>query len=198
MTPKPPMEAAPKEQAHPHAEEKKKEVAEDHKKEEPTNTVEKKAEESKDAVEKAPKEKVEVGSHLKSAEELKGWPKFPQGTKSLLSKFLTQEVWKKLKNTLDKYNFTFKQAIFSGCKNTDSGIGVYAGSHDSYTVFADLFDRIIETYHGHKKDAKHVSDMDFTKLHAPPFGEAEAKLIKSTRIRVGRNLADYPLGPGLT
>ena len=59
-------------------------------------------------------------------------------------------------------------------------------------------DKIIEEYHGHKKDSKHVSDMDYHKLHAPPFGEEEAKLIKSTRIRVGRNLADYPLGPGLT
>ena len=40
--------------------------------------------------------------------------------------------------------------------------------------------------------------MDYTKLNTPPFSEEEAKLIKSTRIRVGRNLADYPLGPGLT
>lgn len=40
--------------------------------------------------------------------------------------------------------------------------------------------------------------MDHSKLNAPPFSEEDAKLIKSTRIRVGRNLADYPLGPGLT
>lgn len=40
----------------------------------------------------------------------------------------------------DKYGFSFKQAIFSGCKNTDSGIGVYAGSDDSYSVFEDFFD----------------------------------------------------------
>jgi len=40
--------------------------------------------------------------------------------------------------------------------------------------------------------------MDFTKLNTPPFSAEEAKLIKSTRIRVGRNLKDYPLGPGLT
>lgn len=40
--------------------------------------------------------------------------------------------------------------------------------------------------------------MDFTKLNTPPLKENEAKLIKSTRIRVGRNLAEYPLGPGLT
>lgn len=65
-------------------------------------------------------------------------------------------------------------------------------------VFADLFNHIIEEYHGHSHDAKHVSDMDYTKLNTPPFGEEEAKLIKSTRVRVGRNLADYPLGPGLS
>jgi len=40
--------------------------------------------------------------------------------------------------------------------------------------------------------------MDYKKLHCPPFDESDAKMIKSTRIRVGRNLAEYPLGPGLT
>merc|ERR1711934_1235575 len=30
------------------------------------------------------------------------------------------------------------------------------------------------------------------------FAEDDAKMIKSTRIRVGRNLADYPLGPGVS
>lgn len=40
--------------------------------------------------------------------------------------------------------------------------------------------------------------MDYHKLNCPPLTENEAKLIKSTRIRVGRNLAEYPLGPGLS
>jgi len=40
--------------------------------------------------------------------------------------------------------------------------------------------------------------MDHTKLNCPPFTEEEAKMINSTRIRVGRNLADYPLGPGIS
>jgi ATP:guanido phosphotransferase, N-terminal domain len=135
---------------------------------------------------------------LKTSAELVSFPKFPEGTKSLLSKYLTPEVWNKLHDLKDKYGFSFKDAIFSGCKNTDSGIGVYAGSRDSYIVFADLFDKIIEKYHGHLKENNHVSDMDYTKLECPPFLENEAALIKSTRIRVGRNLKGYPLGPGLT
>ena len=61
-----------------------------------------------------------------------------------------------------------------------------------------MFDHIVESYHGFKKTDHHQSDMDYTKLKTHPFPEDEAAMIKSTRIRVGRNLADYPLGPGLT
>ena len=88
--------------------------------------------------------------------------------------------------------------ILSGAQNVDSGIGLYAGSHDSYTTFADLFDKVIEDYHKHGKDAKHISDMDYTKLDCPPFSEEDTKRIVSTRIRVGRNLKDFPLGPGVS
>jgi arginine kinase len=35
-------------------------------------------------------------------------------------------------------------------------------------------------------------------LNAPDFPEDEAKMIVSTRIRVGRNLAEFPLGPALS
>lgn len=34
------------------------------------------------------------------------------------------------------------------------------------------------------------------KLNAPDFPPDEAAMIKSTRIRVGRNLDGFPLGPG--
>jgi len=40
--------------------------------------------------------------------------------------------------------------------------------------------------------------MDYTQLVCPPFTAEEASMIVSTRIRVGRNLADFPLGPGIT
>lgn len=135
---------------------------------------------------------------MKKPEDLNGFPVFPAGTKSLLMKHLSRDIWTKLADAKDKYGYSFKQAIFSGCKNTDSGIGVYAGSIDSYAKFADLFDLIIEDYHKHKKTDKHVSDMDAHKLNAPPFDPEDAKFIKSTRIRVGRNLDGFPLGTGIT
>jgi hypothetical protein len=40
--------------------------------------------------------------------------------------------------------------------------------------------------------------MDYTLLNCPPFTEEENNMIVSTRIRVGRNLADFPLGPGIS
>lgn len=36
--------------------------------------------------------------------------------------------------------------------------------------------------------------MDYTKLKCPKFPADEDAMINSTRIRIGRNLADYPLG----
>ena len=40
--------------------------------------------------------------------------------------------------------------------------------------------------------------MDHTQLECPPFSEEDAAMIVSTRIRVGRNLAEFPLGPGIS
>lgn len=111
---------------------------------------------------------------------------------------MSQSVWDELKDKKDGCGYSFKEAIFSGCKNPDSGIGVYAGSEDSYNSFASLFKPIIEDYHKYDLNRGHVSDMDHTKLQCPPFSAEDAAMIKSTRIRVGRNLAEFPLGPGIT
>lgn len=40
----------------------------------------------------------QCGSHLKTHEELKGMPIFPAGTKSLLSKYLTRNIWENYKD----------------------------------------------------------------------------------------------------
>ena len=40
--------------------------------------------------------------------------------------------------------------------------------------------------------------MDASHLNCPPLAPEDAQMIRSTRIRVGRNLADFPLGPGIT
>ena len=139
-----------------------------------------------------------MGSHLESADQVTKFPFFPSGTKSLLSKTLTRDVWDACKDKRDRFGYTFQQCIFSGCKWTNSGVGVYAGCHEGYYTFAPLFDKIIDTYHGHSKTDKHISNMDYTQLNCPDFPPDEDRMINSTRIRVARNLADYPLGTAVT
>lgn len=115
-----------------------------------------------------------------------------------MCKYLTKEIWDEYKDKKDAHGVSFKTCVISGCQNVDSGIGAYAGSHSSYTAFSKFFDKIVEHYHKHGPSGKHISDMDASTLNAPPLPEDEAKMIVSTRIRVGRNLDEYPLGPGIT
>ncbi len=125
------------------------------------------------------------------------YPNFPKGCKSLLCKYLTKEVFDELNEKKTPNGFTLEKAINSGVVNTDSGIGVYAGDIESYEVFAKLFDPIIKDYHGFGKNDKHHSNFNpkDLKIQNP---DPDNKYILSTRIRVGRNLADFPLGTLIT
>ena len=70
-------------------------------------------------------------------------------TNSALSRNLTEEIWNEYKDKKDDAGVSFKTCVFSGVKNLDSGIGLYAGDHSSYRVFNKLFDKVIQEYHGH-------------------------------------------------
>jgi len=125
------------------------------------------------------------------------YPDFPADCRSMLCKYLTPEVFEALKDKKTSNGFTLEQAINSGVQNIDSGIGVYAGDKESYTVFAPLFDPIIEAYHGFTKKEKHQSNLNPDDLNAPN-PDPEGEFILSTRIRVGRNMDNMPLGPAIT
>ena len=138
--------------------------------------------------------------HFRSADELHDFNSlFSHGiTDSAVSRNLTEKIWNEYKDKKDDAGVSFKTCIFSGVKNLDSGIGLYAGDHSSYRVFNKLFDKVIEEYHGHGPDAVHNSDMKAEGIVNHEFSAEDGAMILSTRIRVGRNLAGYPLGPGIT
>ena len=75
---------------------------------------------------------------------------------------------------------------------------MYAGSHDAYTRFYKLFDKIILNYHDHPPGAPHTSDMTSDGIINAELSSKDSAMVNSTRIRVARNLEGYPLGPGLT
>lgn len=109
----------------------------------------------------------------------------------MLCKHLSPEIFETLKEKKTANGFTLKQAINSGIENIDSGIGVYAGDEETYDTFAPLFDKIIEEYHGFSTLDKHTSNLNVNDLK---IKELDDNYILSTRIRVGRNVKDVPLG----
>ena len=98
---------------------------------------------------------------MQSIADVTGMVEFPAGTKSSVARFMTEEVYNEYKGKCDKAGVPFELMVLSGCQNIDSGIGVYAGSHDSYYTFPKLFDAVIEDYHKHGKEDKHVSNMNY-------------------------------------
>ncbi|RUM64217.1 MAG: arginine kinase [Sulfurospirillum sp.] len=130
-------------------------------------------------------------------EQENDFPNFPPECHSLLCKYLSKEIFDALKDKQTRYGFRLTDAIHSGVVNIDSGIGVYAGDKESYFTFAALFDPIIQDYHGFDPVDKHVSNLDPDDLDAPN-PDPEGEYILSTRIRVGRNVANLPLGPAIS
>jgi creatine kinase/arginine kinase len=110
-----------------------------------------------------------------------------------MKKYLTDKLYESLKDKKTSNGCNIDQIINSGMKNSDSSIGAYAGDEESYKLFSPLFDKIIEDYHGFKVDEKHKSDFNPNNLDISN-PDLEGKYILSTRIRVGRNIADVPLG----
>merc|ERR1712054_553315 len=96
---------------------------------------------------------------------------FEPDTKSQCKKCLTKEIWEEYKDQSCAEGVSFKTFVFSGIANQDSGIGVYAGSHDAYYKFDKLFDKVIQDYHGHKPTDKHQSNMSSNGLKNTQFTE---------------------------
>ena len=120
-----------------------------------------------------------------------------KNSNSLLAKHLTKEIFEQLKDKKTKSGVTLNDIIKSGVKNLDSGIGAYAGDEESYKIFAPLFDEIIADYHGYSKTGMHKSNLNSNDLKVKNI-DPDDKYIISTRIRVGRNVKNYPLGSTIT
>ena len=115
--------------------------------------------------------------------------------KSLMKKYLTDEIYDKLKESKTKSGYTIDMAINSGVKNPDSNIGIYAGDTESYELFGAVFNPIIEEYHGFGKNDSHKTFLHVESLKDATFDDEH---IISTRIRVGRNLLEFPLGTNIS
>jgi len=123
---------------------------------------------------------------------------------TLAAKFCTPEVWEKYKDVKSSgpAKWTLARAINTGIMYPSSFVGCHAGDKESYDDFKDFFYPVIEAYHkgfsmekGTDLKGTASERMDPTKITEKLSDIAKAKII-STRIRVARNLAMFPLNPG--
>ncbi|XP_059152400.1 arginine kinase-like [Physella acuta] len=124
--------------------------------------------------------------------------------KSLLKKYLTKDVYEKLKDKKTANNATLGDCIISGVLNLDSGIGLYAADPECYTEFALLFDPVIKEYHNIRstiaQPAIDYGDIEKLKTYENfdyHLIDPKAEMIVSTRIRVARSLKGFPFHPVL-
>ena len=114
-----------------------------------------------------------------------------------MKKFLTEDLFNELKVKKTARGSNLWDQIISGVEQLDSANGIYATEQEAYTLFAKIFDPVIEEYHApYKLTDKHTSDMNPDKVDAPNL-DPDGAFIRSTRIRVARNLKGYGLPPSI-
>lgn len=74
-------------------------------------------------------------------------------------------------------------------------VGMVAGDEESYETFKALFDPVIDARHGgYPADAKHPTDLDYSKLSQTKI-DPTGKYVISTRVRTGRSIRGIRLPP---
>lgn len=128
-----------------------------------------------------------------------GWQKIQAPEcKHLTKKNLSREVFDKLKTLKTPMGSTLLDCVQSGYANLDAQIGIYSPDPDAYTVFADLFDKVIQDYHSGFKPTDKQPASDFGDINTLVDLDPTNEYIVSTRVRCGRSLQGYPFNPCLT
>ena len=120
-----------------------------------------------------------------------------------MSRCLTKEIYDRLSVLKTPTGFTLDQAIQTGVDNPRHPYvftrtpGCVAGDEESYEVFADLFDPVIEGRHnGYKKDARHKTDLNPNNLKGGD--DLDSEFVISSRVRTGRSIRGLALPPHCT
>ncbi|XP_064105398.1 uncharacterized protein LOC135214834 isoform X13 [Macrobrachium nipponense] len=117
---------------------------------------------------------------------------------SLLKKHLTPEIFDAIKDRTTSLGATLYDCIKSGFANPDSHIGLYAPDAESYACFKELFDPVIDEYHGgFGPDVTHPT-VDFGDPTTLGDLNAWGDYVVSTRVRCARSVEGYPFNPLLT
>lgn len=113
---------------------------------------------------------------------------------SLLKKYLTVEMFDKLKHMKTSFGTSLIDCINSGLQNHKSLIGIYAADAEAYETFGEIFTPIIEEYHKFTPDMTHPA-ADWGDVSSFENLDPNNEFIVSTRIRCARSVKDFALNP---
>lgn len=138
-----------------------------------------------------------AADYLKKRNEL-GEANFPvYGTQnSVVEQHLTVDMYKRLHNKKTSLGGTLDQCIQPSVEFTghDEIVGLVATDEECYTVFKELFDPVVSSWHKGfgVTDKQPASDLDAKKLTG---GELDSKYVQSCRVRTGRCISGIPFAP---
>lgn len=109
------------------------------------------------------------------------------------------EIYKNLKDRVTSSGVTFAQCIKTGVDNPGhphiKTVGATAGDEESYTVFKELFDPVIDARHGgYGPDAKQPTNLKLDELSATDT-DPYNKYVLTSRVRTGRSVRGFKLPP---
>jgi creatine kinase len=95
------------------------------------------------------------------------------------------------------------KCVNSGIENPTSGMGCYAMQPADYDDYKPFFSKVLSQYHKVAEDAKHVNNWSLEGVEGLPEGgkldlAALGLPALSMRVRVGRNLKEFPLPGAMT
>merc|ERR1719435_389163 len=117
-----------------------------------------------------------------------------------MAKCLTREIYANLRDLSTPSGFTLDNVIQTGVDNPGHPfimtVGAVAGDEETYEVFKELLDPIIDGRHGgFGPDDKHKTDLDYTKITGDAFDE---NYVISSRVRTERSIKGIALPPHCT
>lgn len=123
-------------------------------------------------------------------------------TESLLKKYLTRDIINEYKAiaTPAPVEANLLDCVQSGFENPSAVCGLYAADPECYDLFNKLFDPTIRSYHEQLENANEQLQpaTEFGNVNEIENLDPSKTIIRSTRIRIGRNLEGLPFYPKLT
>ncbi|KAJ8399833.1 hypothetical protein AAFF_G00405630 [Aldrovandia affinis] len=118
-----------------------------------------------------------------------------------MAKVLTLDMYKKLQERATPNGFTIDGVIQTGVDNPGHPfimtVGCVAGDEETYEVFKELLDPIIDDRHGgYKPTDKHKTDLNPDNLKGGD--DLDPNYVLSSRVRTGRSIRGFCLPPHCT